>query len=150
LEKEERVSVLSIRRIWIDLALSVFSLQVILYAVLLIRHEVAKGNAPMEAAQVIVAQLASVMAVATGITFILFQGVDFVMFLTQLYKERVNRKVKEAKAKGKAEGIVVGKVEGIVEERKLWIEWNTLRIEAEEKGEEFNVPPPTDTNSSLE
>lgn len=142
MEKADRVSILSIRKIWIDLALSVFSLQVILYAVLLIRHEAAKGNAPMETAQVIVAQLASVMAVATGITFILFQGVDFVMFLTQLYKERVNRKVKEAKA----EGIVEGKVE----ERKLWIDWNIRRIEAEQKNEEFNEPPPTDTNSSLE
>ena len=142
MEREDRVSILSIRRIWIDLALSVFSLQVILYAVLLIRYETAKGNAPMEAAQVIVAQLASVMAVATGITFILFQGVDFVMFLTQLYKESVNRKVKEAKAKGK--------VEGIAEERGLWKEWNNRRLEAEAKGDEFNEPPPNETQNTLE
>ena len=142
MEREDRFSILSIRKIWIDLALSVFSLQVILYAVLLIRHEAAKGNAPMEAAQVIVAQLASVMAVATGITFILFQGVDFVMFLTQLYKESVNRKVKEAKAKGK--------VEGIVEERGLWKEWNNRRLEAEAKGDEFNESPPNETQNTLE
>ncbi len=138
MEKEDRVSILSIRKIWIDLALSVFSLQVILYAVLLIRHEVAKGNAPMEAAQVIVAQLASVMAVATGITFILFQGVDFVMFLTQLYKERLKRKIKQAKAEAKAE------------ERGLWEEWNNRRLEAEAKGDEFNEPPPNETQNTLE
>lgn len=138
LEREDRVSVLTIRRIWVDLALTIFSLQVIVYAVLLIRHEVAKGNAPMETAQIIVAQLAAMMAVATGITFIIFQGVDFFMFLTQLYKERLQRKIKEAEAKGKAEG----KVEGKAEERDLWIEWNNRRLEAVEKGVEFNEDPP--------
>ena len=138
MEREDRVSVLTIRRIWVDLALTIFSFQVIVYAVLLIRHEVAKGNAPMETAQVIVAQLASVMAVATGITFILFQGVDFVMFLTQLYKERLKRKIKEAKAEGKAE------------ERSLWEEWNNRRLEAEAKGDEFNEPPPNETQNTSE
>ncbi|MYF98894.1 hypothetical protein F4212_07120 [Candidatus Poribacteria bacterium] len=138
MEREDRVSVLTIRRIWVDLALTIFSFQVIVYAVLLIRHEVVKGNAPMETAQVIVAQLASVMAVATGITFILFQGVDFVMFLTQLYKERLKRKIKEAKAEGKAE------------ERSLWEEWNNRRLEAEAKGDEFNEPPPNETQNTSE
>lgn len=128
--KDDRVSILSIRRIWIDLALTVFSLQVIVYAVLLIRHEVAKGNELMETAQVVIVQLAAAMAVATGTTFILFQGVDFIMFLTQLYKERLQRKIEEAKVEGKAE------------ERELWIEWNNRRIEAETKGEDFNEPPP--------
>lgn len=73
------------------------------------------------------------MAVATGITFILFQGVDFVMFLTQLYKERLKRKIKEAKVEGKAE------------ERSLWKEWNNRRLEAEAKGVEFNEPAPNET-----
>lgn len=104
IERENRVSILTIHRIWVDLSLTIFSLQVIVYAVLLIRHEVAKGNAPMETALVIVAQLVAMMAVATGVTFILFQGVDFIMFLTQLYKERLQRKVKEANAEGKVEG----------------------------------------------
>ena len=70
------------------------------------------------------------------------------MFLTQLYKERVQRKVQAAKVagiiEGKAEGIIEGKVEGKAEERELWIAWNDRRLEAERKGEVFNEPPPTE------
>ena len=154
--KDDRVSMPSVKRVWIDLALAVFSLQVIVFAVFVIRHEVAKGNvvgnAPMDTVQVVVVQLAAVMTVATGTTFILFQGVDFIMFLTQLYKERVQRKVKEAKeegieegrAEGRAEGIEEGKAEGKAEEREAWIDWNNRRLEAEAKGEEFNEPPPAE------
>ncbi len=76
------------------------------------------------------------MTVATGTTFVLFQGVDFIMFLTQLYKERLERKVKTAKAEGKAE------------ERELWIEWNNRRLEAEAKGETFTEPPPAEPKDS--
>ncbi len=146
MQKDDRVSILSVKRIWIDLALTVFSLQVIVFAFLVIRHEVAKGNvlgnAPMDTVQVIVVQLAAAMAVATGTTFMIFQGVDFIMFLTQLYKERVQRKIKEAKAEGKAEGIVEGKAE----ERELWIDWNNRRLEAEAKGEPFNEDPPVQSS----
>ncbi len=88
----------------------------------------------METVQVVVAQLAAFMAVATGTTFIIFQGVDFLMFLTQIYKERLQRKIKEAEVKGKAAGKA--------EERDLWMEWNNRRLEAMEKGEEFNENPP--------
>ncbi len=134
MSNEDRVSILSIRRIWVDLALKIFSVQVITYSVLLIRYEAVKGNAPMETVQVVVAQLAAFMAVATGTTFIIFQGVDFLMFLTQIYKERLQRKIKEAEVKGKAAGKA--------EERDLWMEWNNRRLEAMEKGEEFNENPP--------
>ncbi|RKU13280.1 hypothetical protein C6501_09465 [Candidatus Poribacteria bacterium] len=140
MQKDDRVSILSIRRIWIDLALTVFSIQVIVFAVLVIRHEAAKGNGPMETAQVVVVQLAAAMAVAAGTTFILFQGVDFIMFLTQLYKERLERKIQAAKVEGKAEGKV--------EERELWIEWNNRRLEAEGKGETFNESPPAKPKDS--
>ncbi len=134
MSNEDRVSILSIRRIWVDLALKIFSVQVITYSVLLIRYEAAKGNAQMETVQVVVAQLAAFMAVATGTTFIIFQGVDFLMFLTQIYKERLQRKIKEAEVKGKAAGKA--------EERDLWMEWNNRRLEAMDKGEEFNENPP--------
>lgn len=65
------------------------------------------------------------------------------MFLTQLYKERIQRKVKEAKVKGIAEGIAEGKAE----ERELWIDWNKRRLEAEAKGEEFTENPPVESEN---
>lgn len=141
-EKDERVSILTVRRIWVDLALTLFSTQVIVYAVFLTRYELAKGNALMETLQVLMAQFAAAMAVATGTTFILLQRVDFVMFLTQMYKEYAERKRKEAEAKSRAEGKA--------EERELWIEWNNRRLEAEAKEEEFNEPPPNETENQSE
>ena len=142
-KKEERVSLFTVRHIWVDLALGVFSLQVIVYAYFLIRYEVAKGNLVMETLQVLMAQLAATMAVATGTTLIFLQGVDFVMFLTQRYLKRIEKERKEAKDEGKKEG----KAEGKAEERELWIAWNDRRLEAEAKGEDFNEPPPTDTQN---
>ena len=149
-EKEERVSLFTVREVWGNLALTVFSLQVIVYAYFLIRYEVAKGNAVMETLQVLMAQLAAAMAVATGITLIFLQGVDFIMFLSQMYRKYVGRQIQEAKTEGKAEGIAEGKAEGIAEERELWIAWNNRRLEAEAKGEAFNEPPPTETQNLTE
>ena len=137
-KKEERVSLFTVRHIWVDLSLGVFSLQVIVYAYFLIRYEVAKGNAVMETLQVLMAQLAATMAVATGTTLIFLQRVDFVMFLTQRYLKRIEKERKEAKDEGKKE------------ERELWIAWNNRRLEAEAKGEEFNEPPPTETQNPTE
>ncbi len=150
MQKDDRVQILSIRRIWVDIALKIFSIEVIVYTVFLIRHEAAKTQSLMEATQSIVIQLAAFMAVATGFTLILFQGVDFIMFLTEFYKQRLHRKIKEAKAEGIAEGIAEGKVQGIAEgkakERDLWTDWNNRRMTAEAKGEEFNEPPPVQSS----
>ncbi len=105
----------------------------------------------METAQVIVVQLAAFIVVSTGSIFILFQGVDSIMFLTQLYKERLERKVKKAKAEGLEQGIEQGleqgKAEGLergkAEVRQQWAGWNTRRVEAEAQGIPFDEPPPS-------
>jgi len=138
-KKDDRVPILSIRRLWVDLALKIFSVEVITYTILVVRHEVAKGNSPMETVQVIVVQLAAFIVVSTGSIFILFQGVDSIMFLTQIYKERLERKVEKAKAEGIAEGIEQGKAEV----SQQWAGWNTRRMAAEAKGIPFDEPPPS-------
>ena len=151
MKKDDRVPILSIRRLWVDLALKIFSVEVITYTILVVRHEVSQGNSPMETAQVIVVQLAAFIVVSTGSIFILFQGVDSIMFLTQLYKERLERKVKKAKAEGieqgKVEGKAEGKAEGLeqgkAEVRQQWAGWNTRRVEAEARGIPFDEPPPS-------
>ena len=53
----------------------------------------------METLQVLMAQIAVALAVATGTTLILLQEVDFVMFLTQRYLKRLDRERKVAKLK---------------------------------------------------
>ena len=149
-EKEERVTLFTVRPIWVDLAPAIFSVQVIIYAIFLIRSEVGKGNPVMETLQVLMMQLAAAMAVATGTTLIILQGVDFVMFLTQRYLKRIDREREAAKAEGIAEGIAKGEAKGEAKERELWIAWNNRRLEAEAKGEEFNEPPPTEIQHPTE
>ena len=98
----------------------------------------------METLQVLMVQLAAAIAVATGTTLIFLQGVDFIMFLSQMYKKYVDRQIQEAKAEGIAEGIVQGEEAGKAQERELWKAWNNRRLEAEAKGQQFNEPPPTE------
>ncbi len=53
------------------------------------------------------------------------------------------RKILKPQAeKLRAEGRAEGQEQGRVEERQVWTDWNRRRMEAEEKGEPFNEPPP--------
>ena len=62
-------------------------------------------------------------------------GVDFIMFLSDWYSERQQRRIKEAEAEGIAKGAA-----------KFYAEvksWNDRRIEAESEGKDFDEPMPT-------
>ena len=68
----------------------------------------------------------------------LIGGVDFIMFLSDWYSERQQKRIKEAEAEGLAKGAA-----------KFYAEvknWNDRRIEAESKGEDFDEPMPTPQN----
>ena len=142
MQKDDRVDIFSIRRIWVDAALKVFSIKVIVYTIFLIRHETAKAQPVMETVQAIVGQLAVFIPVATGFTLILFQGVDFIMFLTQIYKARLQRKIMQARS----EGIAEGKSEIY---RTWYADWERRRQAAAEKGIPFDDPPPSNPNNHI-
>ena len=148
MQKDDRVDIFSIRRIWVDAALKVFSIKVIVYTIFLIRHETAKAQPVMETVQAIVGQLAVFIPVATGFTLILFQGVDFIMFLTQIYKARLQRKIMQARSEGIAEGKAEGIEQGKVEIYRTWYaDWERRRQAAAEKGIPFDDPPPFNPNT---
>ena len=58
-------------------------------------------------------------------------------------KERRERFKAELIAQGKAEGRTEGKTEGRAELAAEVTAWNQRRLEAEERGEKFDEPPPT-------
>lgn len=60
--------------------------------------------------------------------------IDFIMFLSDWYSERQQKRIKEAEAKGVAKYFAAVK------------DWNDRRIEAESKGEDFDEPIPTPQN----
>ncbi len=64
--------------------------------------------------------------------------VDFIMLFSDWYSERLEKKIKEAKVEGHLIG--AAKYYAVVKN------WNDRRIEAENKGEDFDEPMPTPRN----
>ena len=75
--------------------------------------------------------------------------------VSEYFKKRRDAAAAEAEAAGRAiglaEGIEKGKVEGVAQGEAIgaermgrkWTEWNRNRLEAEERGEDFDEPPPS-------
>lgn len=49
----------------------------------------------------------------------------------------------KGRAKGLAEGVAQGEAIGAERMARKWAEWNRNRLEAEERGEDFDEPPPS-------
>ena len=138
-ERTELVSVLSIRREWIERVLTLFSLLVLVYAYFEIRHEIAKPSiALMTRVNLIFSNVATFMTFAFGVLVIITHGVDRIMFRYAAYIQKLE-KVRDE-----------GRVEGEAKERQLWIDWYNRRLEAEAKGEDFNEPPPAQRKQPTE
>lgn len=82
--------------------------------------------------------ISTFIPVAGVIVGALIGGVDFIMFLSDWYSERQQKRIKEAEAEGLARG--AAKYYAAVKN------WNERRIEAESKGEDFDEPMPTPQN----
>ncbi|MCY4553577.1 MAG: hypothetical protein OXC79_07870 [Candidatus Poribacteria bacterium] len=85
-----------------------------------------------------IADISIFIPVAGVIVGALIGGVDFIMFLSDWYNERQQKRIKEAEAEGLAKG--AAKYYAAVKN------WNDRRIEAESKGEDFDEPMPTPQN----
>ena len=82
--------------------------------------------------------ISTFIPVAGVIVGALIGGVDFIMFLSDWYSERQQKRIQEAEAEGLAKG--AAKYYAAVKN------WNDRRIEAESKGEDFDEPMPTPQN----
>ena len=85
-----------------------------------------------------IADVSIFIPVAGVIVGVLIGGVDFIMFLSDWYSERQQKRIKEAEA----EGLVKGAAKYYAAVKN----WNDRRIEAESKGEDFAEPMPTPQN----
>ena len=85
-----------------------------------------------------IADISIFIPVAGVIVGALIGGVDFIIFLSDWYNERQQKRIKEAEAEGLAKG--AAKYYAAVKN------WNDRRIEAESKGEDFDEPMPTPQN----
>lgn len=82
--------------------------------------------------------ISTFIPVAGVIVGALIGGVDFIMFLSDWYSEKQQKRIKEAEA----EGIAKGAAKYYAEVKN----WNDRRIESENKGEDFDEPMPIPQN----
>ena len=64
----------------------------------------------------------------------------FRIMLASLWENRIRRRAIE---QGLRQGLEQGREEGIEENQRLWEAWNERRIQAQERGEPFDEPPPS-------
>ncbi len=85
-----------------------------------------------------IADISTFVPVAGVIVGAIIGVIDFIMFLSDWYSELQQKRIKEAEAEGLAKG--TAKFYAAVKD------WNDRRIEAENKGEDFDEPMPTPQN----
>ena len=102
-------------------------------------HDIA--NAVIQKAPAILFTTAFISLMTTEVSMVLAEMVS------DYLRKRREAAAAEAEAKGKAEGLAAGIEQGeaIGTERmgRKWAEWNRNRLKAEERGEDFDDPPPS-------
>ena len=154
------------------IALFLISVFVLIYGYIAYDFEIGRGWTGHESVQNVMKDISSFVPVGGTIVAMIIGGIDFMMLLADFIQARREKRIEaatavakeegkaEGKEEGKAEGIAEGKAEGIAEgkaegiaegiaegkaeERELWKAWNSRRLEAEAKGQEFNEPPPNE------
>ena len=126
----------TIRRFWrtgkAGVALFLLTVVVSLYAYIVVKYQA------VQAWKQYIEDISTFIPIAGVIVGALIGGVDFIMFLSDWYSERQQKRIKEAEAEGLAKG--AAKYYAAVKD------WNDRRIEAESKGEDFDEPMPTPQN----
>ena len=126
----------TIRRFWrtgkTGVALFLLTVVVLVYTYIVVKSQ------SVQTWKQDIEDISTFIPVAGVIVGALIGGVDFIMFLSDWYSERQQKRIKEAEAEGLAKGAA-----------KFYAEvksWNDRRIEAENKGEDFDEPMPTPRN----
>ena len=111
-----------------------------------VASEIGRHEGIMRTWYAILRGTADVGAGAAVLSLAATEIVRYFMVLAHSFQKWVDKKIKQrvAKAheKGVAEGEAKGEAKGVDKANRAWTEWNTLRLEAEARGEEFTLPPP--------
>ncbi len=106
-------------------------------------HDIA--NAVIQKAPAILFTTAFISLVITEASMVLAEMVGD--YLRKRREAAAAEAAAEGRAEGLAEGLAEGRAEGLAigAERmgRKWAEWNRNRLEAEERGEDFDEPPPS-------
>ncbi len=95
---------------------------------------VVKGSSPA-APLIVIYTLFIITALDTG-------GSGIMVTYRFLERKILKPQAEKLRAEGREQGWEQGQRKGRDEERQVWTDWNRRRVEAEERGEPFNEPPP--------
>ena len=153
----EIVTFIGIPRKWVNPVLKIYSFLFLGYAIWIAFQEFSFGTKTLpEKLGALFAHLAAASVVEVFTIVAIIQIMDVFMYLTNKFKTKVRKQVRDAEAKGRTEGRAEGEAKGRAENYQMWAAWNARRIEAEAKGLPFNEPPPNppensqDTENNLE
>ncbi len=126
----------TVRRIWrtgkTGIALFLLTVVVTVYTYIILNSE------EVQTWKKDIQDISTFIPVAGVIVGALIGGVDFIMLLSDWYSEKKKKEIKEAEASG----LAMGAAKFYAEVKR----WNDRRIEAANKGEEFDEPMPTPQN----
>ena len=150
-----RESALSIRRGWWLAYALIFSMQVMVWTILVVLEEVGYGghSRPTEIAIAIGLKVGTLIVVSIAYTMILLEGVRSIMVISGYPEDKLNEKRKRDAARRKAEederiaeavteAVAKAVAETAAEAHQAWTDWNRRRLEADDRGESFDEPPP--------
>ena len=111
-----------------------------------VASEIGRHEGIMRTWYAILRGTADVGAGAAVLSLAATEIVRYFMVLAHSFQKWVDKKIKQrvanAHEKGREEGVAEGEAKGVDKANRAWNEWNTLRLEAEARGEEFTLPPP--------
>ena len=87
--------------------------------------------------------ISAFIPVGAAVVAMIIAGIDLIMLLSDFIEARREKRIAAAKEVAKAEGFAEGIAEGEARVYRKFAEWERRRKEAEDRGEEFTEPPPT-------
>ena len=136
-QRPERESVWSVGQTWLPWCLALIFLLTIGWTSFVARTEATQGKSENVSQPAIIVANQSALAIPLIVLFatIVVTVVDTVGGAIVVTKRYLDNKFVEPIRKQLRK-------DGREEERRLWMDWNRRRGEAEQKGEPFNEPPP--------
>ena len=121
------------------IALFLVSLFALIYGYIALDFEITQGWNGHVSVQNVIKDISSFIPVDAASVATIIGVIDLMMLLSDYVDARRQKRIEAAAAAAKAEG----KAEGKAEVYREIAEWDRRRREAEERGEEFTEPPPT-------
>ena len=124
-------------------ALFLISLFALIYGYIALDYEIAQSWKGHVSVQNVTKDISAFIPVGAAFVAMIIGGIDLIMLLSDFIEARREKRIAAAREAAKAEGFAEGIAEGEARAYRKFAEWERRRKKAEDRGEEFNEPPPT-------